>query len=79
MGQSFNLSGMFFPPRSPLTCLRRAAQPRSCLHSWIRTDGGTGFPIQHLGHLDVYQRQFAAVDRETSGLRRPGAAELDLA
>lgn len=40
---------------------------------------GTGFPFKHLVHLDAYQRQFAAVVRATSGLRRAGAAALDLA
>ena len=40
---------------------------------------GTGFPFKHLVHLDTYQRQFAAIVRTTSGIRRPGAAALDLA
>ena len=40
---------------------------------------GTGFPFKHLVHLDAYQRQFAAIVRATSGIRRPGAAALDLA
>lgn len=40
---------------------------------------GTGFPFKHLVHLDKYQRQFAAIVRTTSGIRRPGAAALDLA
>ena len=40
---------------------------------------GTGFPFKHLVHLDAYQRQFAEVVRTTSGVRRPGAAALDLA
>jgi myo-inositol-1(or 4)-monophosphatase len=40
---------------------------------------GTGFPFKHLPHLDAYQRQFAAIVRATSGIRRPGAAALDLA
>ena len=40
---------------------------------------GTGFPFKHLVHLDQYQRQFAAIVRATSGIRRPGAAALDLA
>ena len=40
---------------------------------------GTGFPFKHLVHLDAYQRQFAAIVRTTSGIRRPGAAALDLA
>jgi myo-inositol-1(or 4)-monophosphatase len=39
---------------------------------------GTGFPFKHLANLDVYQRQFAAIVRATSGVRRPGAAALDL-
>jgi myo-inositol-1(or 4)-monophosphatase len=40
---------------------------------------GTGFPFKHLQSLDVYQRQFEAVTRATSGIRRPGSAALDLA
>ena len=40
---------------------------------------GTGFPFKHLVHVDTYQRQFAAVVRTTSGIRRAGAAALDLA
>jgi myo-inositol-1(or 4)-monophosphatase len=40
---------------------------------------GTGFPFKHLVYVDVYQRQFAAVVRTTSGIRRAGAAALDLA
>ena len=40
---------------------------------------GTGFPFKHLVHLERYQRQFAAIVRATSGIRRPGAAALDLA
>lgn len=39
---------------------------------------GTGFPFKHLHHLDRYQRQFAAVMRGTSGVRRTGSAALDL-
>jgi myo-inositol-1(or 4)-monophosphatase len=40
---------------------------------------GTGFPFKHLERLDAYQRQFATVMRATSGVRRAGAAALDLA
>ena len=40
---------------------------------------GTGFPFKQLDRLDEYQRQFAAVTRATSGIRRAGAAALDLA
>ncbi|MFN2316402.1 MAG: inositol monophosphatase [Gemmatimonadales bacterium] len=40
---------------------------------------GTGFPFKHLHHMEEYQRQFAAVMRSTSGVRRAGSAALDLA
>lgn len=40
---------------------------------------GTGFPFRHLEHLDAYLRQFAAVTRAASGIRRAGSAALDLA
>ena len=40
---------------------------------------GTGFPFKHLDRLDEYQAQFARVLRATSGVRRAGAAALDLA
>jgi myo-inositol-1(or 4)-monophosphatase len=40
---------------------------------------GTGFPFKHLAYVESYQRQFAAVVRTTSGIRRAGAAALDLA
>jgi myo-inositol-1(or 4)-monophosphatase len=40
---------------------------------------GTGFPFKELDRLDEYLRQFAAVCRTTSGIRRAGAAALDLA
>ncbi|MGZ8471803.1 MAG: inositol monophosphatase family protein [Gemmatirosa sp.] len=39
---------------------------------------GTGFPFKHLAHLDAYQRQFAVVTAQTAGIRRAGAAALDL-
>jgi len=40
---------------------------------------GTGFPFKEMGRIEEYQRQFAAVAAATSGIRRPGAASLDLA
>jgi len=40
---------------------------------------GTGFPFKDVVRLPEYQRQFAAVAAATSGIRRPGAASLDLA
>jgi len=39
----------------------------------------TGFPFRDLSRLDEYQRQFGRVAAATSGIRRPGAASLDLA
>lgn len=39
---------------------------------------GTGFPFKQLDRIDDYLRQFAAVAGGTSGIRRPGAASLDL-
>jgi myo-inositol-1(or 4)-monophosphatase len=40
---------------------------------------GTGFPFRAMSQLEEYQRQFGNVARATSGIRRPGAASLDLA
>lgn len=40
---------------------------------------GTGFPFSDVSRLEAYQRQFGRVARATSGIRRPGAAALDLA
>ncbi|HXM38034.1 MAG TPA: inositol monophosphatase family protein [Gemmatimonadales bacterium] len=39
----------------------------------------TGFPFRELSNLDDYLRQFAAVTRAASGIRRAGSAALDLA
>ena len=40
---------------------------------------GTGFPFRSLEHLDEYVRMFKRITEETAGIRRPGAAALDLA
>jgi len=40
---------------------------------------GTGFPFKELGQIDRYLRQLATLMRESSGVRRAGAAALDLA
>ena len=40
---------------------------------------GTGFPFKDFQHLPVYLKIFEEVVRGTSGIRRPGAAALDLA
>ena len=39
---------------------------------------GTGFPFKSLDGLERYQRHFAAITRRTAGIRRAGAAALDL-
>jgi myo-inositol-1(or 4)-monophosphatase len=39
---------------------------------------GTGFPFRQLDHLDEYVRMFKRITEETAGIRRPGAASLDL-
>jgi len=40
---------------------------------------GTGFPFRELSRLDLFMRQFRAMVSSTSGVRRAGAAALDLA
>jgi len=40
---------------------------------------GTGFPFREVGHLDDYMRMMKNMITSTSGIRRPGAAALDLA
>ncbi len=40
---------------------------------------GTGFPFKHQQHLDAYMHMFKAVITDSSGIRRAGAAALDLA
>jgi myo-inositol-1(or 4)-monophosphatase len=40
---------------------------------------GTGFPFREVSRLEEYLRQFGRIARATSGIRRPGAAALDLA
>ncbi|HXF47426.1 MAG TPA: inositol monophosphatase family protein [Burkholderiaceae bacterium] len=40
---------------------------------------GTGFPFRQLDNLDAYLRIFKRVTEESAGIRRAGAAALDLA
>lgn len=40
---------------------------------------GTGFPFKELGRLGQYMRQLETLMRESAGVRRAGAAALDLA
>jgi len=40
---------------------------------------GTGFPFPEFKHLDAYLAMFRELTQKTAGIRRPGAAALDLA
>lgn len=40
---------------------------------------GTGFPFRELKHLDAYMDMFRVIVKSTAGVRRAGAAALDLA
>lgn len=40
---------------------------------------GTGFPFKNLQHLDAYLGMFKALSTDSAGIRRAGAAALDLA
>jgi myo-inositol-1(or 4)-monophosphatase len=40
---------------------------------------GTGFPFKEIDHVDAYLAMLRNVMKATSGVRRPGAAALDLA
>jgi myo-inositol-1(or 4)-monophosphatase len=40
---------------------------------------GTGFPFKHTSQLGEYLEQFRRVATQSSGIRRPGSAALDLA
>jgi myo-inositol-1(or 4)-monophosphatase len=40
---------------------------------------GTGFPFKEVGHIDEYLRMLRNVMKTCAGVRRPGAAALDLA
>ncbi len=51
----------------------------STIHEPQRALIGTGFPFKSVAEIAPYQRQMAAVMAETAGLRRPGAASIDLA
>jgi myo-inositol-1(or 4)-monophosphatase len=39
---------------------------------------GTGFPFKHPQHLDAYLTMFRTIHLQTAGIRRAGAASLDL-
>jgi myo-inositol-1(or 4)-monophosphatase len=40
---------------------------------------GTGFPFRDVSRIDAYLAQFKRIASATSGIRRPGAAAIDLA
>jgi myo-inositol-1(or 4)-monophosphatase len=60
---------------------RRNGQPMhvSKIVEPIKALVGTGFPFKSGDQVDGYLRGFGAVMRQTAGVRRPGAASLDLA
>lgn len=60
---------------------RRNGQPItvSTIDEPIRSLIGTGFPFKEGAPVDEYLRMLPRIMRETSGIRRPGAAALDLA
>ena len=51
----------------------------SAIHEPRRALIGTGFPFKDPADVPPYQRQMSAVMAEVAGVRRPGAASLDLA
>ncbi len=57
---------------------KRADIRVSAIQDPMRSLIGTGFPFKHVQHLPRYQAQFAAIAASTAGMRRPGAAALDL-
>ncbi|MDY0011423.1 MAG: inositol monophosphatase family protein [Rhodocyclaceae bacterium] len=40
---------------------------------------GTGFPFRQVDNVDAYMAMFRELTQKTAGIRRPGAASLDLA
>jgi myo-inositol-1(or 4)-monophosphatase len=60
---------------------RRNGQPIavSTIADPIRSLVGTGFPFKENAPAEEYLRSLPRIMRETSGIRRPGAAALDLA
>ena len=40
---------------------------------------GTGFPFRKFDNVDAYLGMFKEITQKTAGVRRPGAASLDLA
>lgn len=60
---------------------RRNGQPIavSAIEEPVRSLVGTGMPFKHTEKIDAYMRMLPRIMRDTSGIRRPGAAALDLA
>jgi len=56
---------------SPIRCSRPEGTGKALI--------ATGFPFRELSRLDRYVRAFVAAVRSTAGLRRAGAAAIDLA
>ena len=59
---------------------QRPAHPRLASAQHLRDClVGTGFPFRDGSYLDTYLKMMKAMIEQTAGLRRPGAAALDLA
>lgn len=68
---SATLGGGAFVDGVPLTVSKISEPARALI--------GTGFPFKHVSHIAPFQKQSAALMPLTAGLRRAGAAALDLA
>jgi Archaeal fructose-1,6-bisphosphatase and related enzymes of inositol monophosphatase family len=57
----------------------RAPHPRVQAHPAQGLPGSTGFPFRPGDNFRAYMRMFSEITQRTAGVRRPGAAALDLA
>ncbi|MCL2020521.1 MAG: inositol monophosphatase [Betaproteobacteria bacterium] len=86
-GNQIELGVVFDPTRNELFTAARGQgaylnDKRIRVSSRIRLDEallGTGFPFRDFTHMDSYLAILRELAEKTSGLRRPGAASLDLA
>jgi len=86
-GNQMENAVVFDPTRNELFTAARGQgaylnEKRIRVSNRIRLDEtliGTGFPFRNFKHMDAYIAIFRELAQKTSGLRRPGAASLDLA
>src|SRR5574341_1284651 len=69
-----------YPDHAVLAEESGASAGRAAEYQWI-SDAlvGTGFPFKEVGQVDRYSRQLVTLMKNTAGIRRAGAAALDLA